>query len=218
MLSWVEYPAAAAATERVLLVMLPAAGMQAHEFLEQAFVADAQAGGHAIDIIAVQPDMSLYLDGGIAAALHDAVLQPALARSYRRIWLLGISLGGMGALLYAAAQQSLVEGVILLAPFLGTKGTIAALAKTGGMAGPVDCSITTVPEQRLLAWLREYVARGLGPAIYLGYGEDDRFAPGHRMLAELLPMDRVAAGPGGHDWDCWRGLWRQLLDRKPFES
>jgi len=216
MLSWLDYPAASAAPERVLLVMLPAAGAAAADFAAHGFVADAQAGRVAVDVAAVQPDLSLYLDGGIAAALHEQIVRPAQAKGYRRIWLTGISLGGMGALLYAAAHAAAIEGLILLAPFLGTKGTIAALAKAGGIAG-LQPGITTATEQILLDWLRDHLASGgQKPAIYLGYGEEDRFAPGHKLLADVLAPDRVAVLPGGHDWECWSALWRQLLARKPF--
>jgi pimeloyl-ACP methyl ester carboxylesterase len=219
MLSWIDYASPLAGSDRVLLLMLPPAGAMAAEFETQGLVADAQAGGTPLDIAAVQPDMALYLDGGIARALHRQIVEPARARGYRRIWLLGISLGGMGALLYAASHEAAVEGVILLAPFLGTKGTIAALARSGGIAGGTASGTTTQTERKLLSWLQDRAGSGHHtPKLYLGYGTEDRFAPGHVLLAKLLPPACVVTLPGGHEWPCWRALWQQILATSPFAT
>ncbi len=160
-----------------------------------------------VDIIAARPRLELYLSGDIAAALHRAVLEPALAQGYARLWLLGISLGGMAALLTASLRIAELEGIILLAPYLGTQGTIAALEAAGSLAS------ATALEQRIWAWLRQDPAR---KAVYLGYGEADRFARGHRLLARALPARNVVTQPGGHDWATWTALWQRLLDTEPF--
>jgi pimeloyl-ACP methyl ester carboxylesterase len=134
----------------------------------------------------------------------------------------------MGALLYAAEHAEMVERVILLAPFIATKGTLAALAKTGGLAvgglavdglaaSPLP-SIVTAAERKLLAWLREYIIAGRRcPKLLLGYGLQDRFAPGHRMLAENLAPENVVTLPGLHDWTCWRALFTALLAAHPAD-
>ncbi len=212
--SCIEYRAPVEAAERVLLIMLPGVGMAAAEFAAQGMVAAVQALG-AIDVIAVQPALEFYLDGDLAAALQREVITPALAGAQKRVWLLGISLGGMGALLYASAYPEHVEGVVLLAPFLGTKGFVAEVAKAGGLrAWTGQNSVGTNMEQKLLVWLQNYVARP--PArqvLYLGYGGQDRFAPGHRLLGDCLPADCVITAPGGHDWESFVPLWRALLAR-----
>ncbi len=206
------------AADRVLLVMLPGIGIDAEAFAARGMVAAVHGRGLAVDIVAVRPDLELYLDGDIAAALHDAVVAPALARGTTRIWLLGISMGGMGALLYLAAYAAQVEGLVLLAPFLGTKGTVAELAEAGGLAAwPVARSAATALEQRMLVWLRDFLAQPRSrPALYLGYGTEDRFATGHRLLAARLPKDRVLTAAGGHDWATWLMLWQGVLDAAPF--
>jgi pimeloyl-ACP methyl ester carboxylesterase len=201
--------------ERVLLVMLPGAGIEAEAFAENGMVAAAQAHGEAVDVIAARPELELYLDGGVAAALHE-VVEPALAEG-ERFWLLGISLGGMGALLYAAAHEDRVAGIFLLAPFLGTKGTVAEVAKAGGLAAWREKeSAATEAEKRMLVWLRDLPKRPESPPVYLGYGRADRFAPGHFLLAAHLPADRVVTADGGHDWQTWAALWQGLLATRPF--
>jgi pimeloyl-ACP methyl ester carboxylesterase len=200
--------------DRILLVMLPGVGFEAEAFASHGLVAATHGRGWPVDIVAANPQLDLYLEGGIASALHREIVEPARAQGYARIWLLGVSLGGMGALLYASEHAAAIEGVVLLAPFLGTQGTIAELAKAGGLRSwSAASSAATQTERRVLTWLQTYLAaRPASPALYLGYGHADRFAQGHRMLAACLPEAHVHTAGGGHDWDTWRTLWQSLLD------
>ena len=197
--------------------MLPGAGIEAADFAANGMIAAVHDHAPAVDIIVAHPDMGLYLEDGVTEILHNAVIAPALARGVTRIWLLGISLGGMGALLYASAHQQNIEGIILIAPFLGTRGTTAEILHAGGLtAWSAANSAATAPEQRLLAWLQTQLTTPAPPAIYLGYALQDRFAPAHKLLAQQLPAERVATTAGGHDWPSWHALWHQLLARAPF--
>jgi pimeloyl-ACP methyl ester carboxylesterase len=213
-----HHNAASGKDDRVLLVMLPGAGMGVGEFAEHGIVAAVQEPGLAIDIVATCPALDLYLDGTIAKALHSSIVEPALAQGYRRFWFLGISLGGLGALLYTSTHATQVDGLVLLAPFLGVQGTVAEIAKAGSLAAwsPVRSSVTKT-EWQFLVWLQGFLEKQAAyPALYLGYGRRDRFAQGHRMLAEQLPRHRVVTIDGGHDWDTWLTLWRRLLGAIPF--
>ena len=210
-----HYGSALPAAERVLLVMLPGAGIAAEDFAAQGLVAAAQRDLPGLEIIALRPSLDLYLEGNIAPVLHEGVIAPALASGIRRIWLLGISLGGMGALLYASAYPELVEGLVLLAPFLGTHGTIAELTRAGSFdRWAAEGSEATAPERQLLAWLQGHLHGGAtSPRIFLGYGERDRFAGGHRLLAAQLPATQVVRVDGGHDWAAWTEAWTRILAR-----
>lgn len=202
--------------ERLLLVMLPGVGIAAEDFAARGLVAGAQAGGTIVDVIAAKPEQSLYLDGTVAPALAEAVLAPARRDGYRRIWLLGISLGGMGAL-SCATQDDGVEGLILLAPFIGTHGTMAELARAGGFARwRAEASTATLPERRILTWLQARLAGAAGPALWLGHASRDRFAVGHRLLAAALPDERAVQVDGVHDWEAWGAAFRAIMARDPF--
>ena len=218
MITTLHYKAPNPSQERILLIMLPGVGGQAGEFAAHGMVDAVHARGLAVDVIAVQPELELYLDGHIASALHGAVVEPALRQGYARIWLLGISLGGMGALLYASAHPAQVDGLVLLAPFLGTRGTVAEVEKAGGLASwPAAQSAATEVELRMLVWLQNFRTRPAdSPVIYLAYGRQDRFAQGHQILAEILPKDRVVTKAGGHDWETWLTLWQRVLASSPF--
>ena len=132
---------------------------------------------------------------------------------YRRIWLLGISLGGSGAMICATQRTPEIEGVFLLAPFLGTRGLIAEVEAAGGLQHWQAGEITPRPRAR--------PARADSTAAQL---ETDGF-PAHlsrlrqrRPLSRrehhavgTLPPHRVTVMPGGHDWETWQrcgtGCW-----------
>ena len=215
-----RHEAAAGRQGRVLLIMLPGAGIEASEFADRGMVAAVHQRGLAVDIVAARLDLDLYLDGDVAAALHRAVVEPALAMGYSRLWLLGISLGGMGALLYASHYARGVEGLVLLAPFLGTQGTVAEILASGGItAWSTAGSNATASERRILTWLQEFIAlRPTLPALYLGYGCTDRFARGHELLGDHLPEHVIVSRDGGHDWPTWLDLWGRVLDLAPFSD
>ncbi len=202
---------------RILLVMLPGAGIRAQDFAAEGMVDTTHAHPLPIDIAVVEPELALYLEDGIADALHKEIACTALDLGYRRVWLLGISLGGMGALLYASTYPGNVEGIILLAPFLGTRGTMAVLGRDGGFQPDREHLATTSSEQRVLAWLTAHLKDGANaPSLYLGYARQDRFSHGHRLLADRLPPERTAIRDGVHDWNSWTALWGDILERPLF--
>lgn len=202
--------------EPLLLILLPGFDMHAEDFVTHGFIEAAHAYAPFVDILVAEPDLDLYLDGTIGAQL--AALIPAKdAGRYAQTWLAGISLGCFGALL-AASPPAAVEGIILLAPFLGTLGLIAEIDRAGGLAKwEAGVIAANDHERRLLARLKHY---GGGPEtwpiIHLGYGKSDRFAAASRLLAALLPQDRVCAVEGAHDWPSWSLLWRRILAADPL--
>ena len=204
--------------DRSLLVMLPGATDRPEDFVEQGFIQAVRACGVSIDVVAVDAHMDYYLEHSVVERLETDVIAPARAKGYRRIWLMGISLGGMGALAYARGHEMDVEGVILLAPFLGTRGLIAEVVRAGGLDRWQSGKIESNDEERaLVAWLKDYRPDKAGSArIYLAYGRGDRYSPASEMLAQRLPAERVLIMEGGHDWPTWLRLWKHLLRRDLF--
>jgi pimeloyl-ACP methyl ester carboxylesterase len=216
----VQDRAPSSGSARPLLVLLPGAYMRAQDFVAHGFIDAVRRTGQPIDIIAADTGMECYLDGSIVERLHAEVVAPNLSAGAPRIWLAGISLGGLGALLYTQARPDLVEGLLLMSPFIGTRGAVAEVLKAGGFQDwqpPAGDAATG--EQRLLQWLKTYPAdTSAWPRLYLGYGSDDRFAACYRLLAELLPVEDVVATSGGHDWKTWKVLWAQLLSKTQFAA
>ena len=203
---------AAATSGGVLLVMLPGALHTPEDLVREGFVAALRQRRLQPAVAVPDAHVGYYLDRNLVERVESAVVASARREGCRRIWVLGISLGGLGALLCARAIPE-VERVILLAPYLGVPGLMAEVAAAGGLArwdpGP---DAAGDDERCILAWLgrRE---REAAPRIYLGYGRDDRFASASRLVETgVAPADVIVTG-GGHDWPTWRTLWAGLLDR-----
>jgi pimeloyl-ACP methyl ester carboxylesterase len=165
-----------------------------------------------MDVFALPAHADYYLEPGeIERLLHEA-LDAVQALGYRRLWLLGISLGGMGALLCATQRPKQIAGVLLLAPFLGTRGVISEVTAAGGLRCCRQQNHAD-PEHAFLATLAHSLLNTPDfPPIHLGYGLQDDYIAASKLLAECLPPQRVIALPGGHDWETWQRLWQALLD------
>ena len=210
----------------VLLVLLPGANMTPTEMVDEGFVRALRQRRLAVDVLLVGASLTYVYDGSMLDRLRDEVIAPYRARGYRRIWLAGISLGGFVAMGYAMTNPGQIEGVLALAPYLGRRPLLQDIAAAGG---PAAWATSVVPreddiDQGLWRWLaRLSVDAPAGspartPALHLGYGTEDRFAEGHRLLASILPSERVLTTSGGHDWAPWRQLWADWLDRSPLPT
>lgn len=205
-----------------LLVLLPGRGMAPGEFAREGFVAAVQERGLAVDVLQADAHIGYYEQQQIAPRLRADVIAPAQARGYRAVWLVGISLGGFGALVYAGARPADLAGVVALAPYLGERDASDEVAAAGGLGNWTPPAASVAERdlgRRLWRSLQPYAAAknppGL-PPLYLGYGVDDRFALSHRLLAAALPGERVYTAVGGHDWPEWRQLWRSMLADLPL--
>jgi pimeloyl-ACP methyl ester carboxylesterase len=198
---------------RCLVVLLPGIGDAKEDFKRQGFARAFHDHGSPCELIALDGHFGYYANGTIVERLHDDVIAPAHARGLERIWLVGISLGGLGAALYARDRPGEVDGLVMLSPYLGEDAILDEIEKAGG---PRAWHPASLPEERdlrgLWVWLQRYGTPGIErPPLLLGFGNSDRFARGHRMLASLLPPERVLHTRGGHTWHAWRRLWRQVL-------
>ena len=175
-----------------LLVMLPPAKACAQDLVERGFVAALRERGSPLDVAVMDADADYYLEDKVGGSLGERlaadVIAPMRAKGYARIWLMGISLGGYGCISLARRRAAELEAMILLAPFLGSRGPEAL--------EPADAE-----------WF---------PAAYLGFGTGDRYAAASEMLARQLPAERVIRMPGAHDWPTWIQLWRAVLEKPLF--
>lgn len=198
-----------------LVVLLPGAYMTAADYAQAGFFAAVARRRLALDILAVDLDLAAISDGSALPALQAEILAPARQR-YARIWLGGISLGGLLALSHAADMAGGIDGLCLLAPYPGSRLTTNAIARAGGLdAWRASPEQLTDPEFRVWRWLQRPPA---GLPVFVGYGSEDRFAAGMQQIAERFPSADRRAIPGGHDWPVWRQLWEHFLDRDDLAS
>jgi pimeloyl-ACP methyl ester carboxylesterase len=167
-----------------LLVMLPGVGMAAQAIFDAGFASAIERRGLALDLLAA--DVS---DLGLDAvdtwdALQDEVLTPARGRG-ARVWLGGISLGGLVAMAHAAARPGAVDGLCLLAPYPGSRPSVNVVERAGGPDRwqPSEADLRD-PELRVWQWLQ---CPPPGLPVFIGHGTEDRFADRIQRVAQRFP-------------------------------
>jgi len=197
------------ATTRVLL--LPGAYQQPEDFISAGFADAVRARSLPIDLFFIEPQLAHLTDRSVLQSLREAYLRPARAQGCRAVWILGISLGGMLALGLAQQYADEIEGLCLFAPYLGNRMLTLEIERAHGVRNWKPGVIAADDEERQL-WRYVQAFGGMRPLLCLGYGREDRFSAGHRLLAQALPSEQVYVIPGGHDWRTWRALWDNFLD------
>ncbi|RYF41275.1 MAG: hypothetical protein EOO25_10355 [Comamonadaceae bacterium] len=132
------------------------------------------------------------MEGRAEQRLQDEVIAPARGRGYAQIWLVGASLGGMGALLHQRSYPGSVDGMVLLAPYLGESAAQPLLLQH-------------------LESLRREPQRARN--VWLAYGRSDRLRASMPLLEPLLPPGQVLVRDGGHDWQLWSPVTGDILRR-----
>jgi len=168
-----------------------------------------------LDLLAVDLGLDAMACGEAIPAILDQIIRPA-RRSYRRVWLGGISLGGLLALNLVADHPGEIDGLCLIAPYPGSRLTTNAIGRAGGLdAWQPTAEELRDPEFRVYRWLKAPPAE---LPVFVGHGRDDRFAGGMQAIAERFPANARQCVAGDHDWPAWRDLWEHFLDRRLFNA
>jgi len=200
----------------VLVVMLPGAYSWPSDFIDQGFVSRLQAQGFAVDVAIADSHLGYVENGTLLERVRDDVLLPAQRDGYRRIWLVGISLGGFASLGLLMRQSEAIEGVLTIAPYVGQPTLLQQVAAAGGAVAYAE---RAPPSDDLAAELWLWIGRSspaLRHKIHLYTGRDDRLISGQRLLESVLETDHVVEVPGGHDWPAWNALWARWLAHAPW--
>jgi pimeloyl-ACP methyl ester carboxylesterase len=196
-----------------LLVMLPGVAMRPEEIFDAGFARAIEQRGLPLDLLAV--DISgLGLDAvGTWDALQKDILTPARARG-ARVWLGGISLGGMVAMAHLAARPGVADGLCLLAPYPGSLPSVNIVERAGGADRwqPSEEDLRD-PELRVWQWLKRPPPE---LPVFIGHGTEDRFAARIQRVAERFPPASRHTVAGAHDWSAWLPLWERFLDAGHF--
>jgi pimeloyl-ACP methyl ester carboxylesterase len=200
---------------RGVVVLLPGLGDAATEFEERGFVAALLARGQ-FDIVAADAHFGYYRTRSVAERLLTDIIRPARRRGYRKVWLVGISLGGFGALEVLRVASAEVEGAVVLAPYLGPEAITQEIRAAGGLRNwhenPNSADDSEARSaRRLWLWLKHAaVDDELRQRLFLGVGDDDRFWAANQLLVEVLPSEHTLTLSGGHEWSTWRRLLEPL--------
>jgi pimeloyl-ACP methyl ester carboxylesterase len=205
----IERSVGPAGGERILLVLLHGRGDRAARFFEKRFDEIARETGRSFHLVAAEAHLGYYMKGQVETRIREDILVPARKQGFSQVWLVGVSMGGLGALAVAERHPEEIDGVIVLAPYLGSPKVLDSVSR--GAPLPERLGAEDVRTKELWAWLRSRNPE-TRPRILVGVGESDRFLESNRLLAGLQPPGRFVEIPGGHDWTTWKALFRWALD------
>ncbi|MEO8460398.1 MAG: alpha/beta hydrolase-fold protein [Dokdonella sp.] len=199
-----------------LVVVLPGRGDDLAGLRDSGIVQAIQDVWPDADVELAAVTLDYYMQGSAIPRLHDEVIGPARKRGYRQIWLSGASMGGMGALLYDGQYPREIDGLVLLAPFLGEDGILDEVRAAGGLSqwnpGPHQALSDNTWQRELWRHIKDL---SNDPAsaqrVWLAYGDQDSLGPAITMMVPALPADHVRVRPGGHRWTVWTPAMGELL-------
>ena len=214
-----ELPGAPA---KCLVVFLPGAGDEAADFQRYGFVEALRQRGLSADVVAANATLGYYMKGLLVERLGTDVVAPARAKGYQQTWLIGMSMGGMGTLLFAHEHPEAVTGVLALAPFLGDRSLTDEIRDAGGLASwhapeRVKPITSSTYQRELWRWLQAVTAgQEPGPTLYLGWGTEDGLGKPASLLAAAIPKKNTFTVPGAHQWTAWKKLLDAFLADSDF--
>jgi pimeloyl-ACP methyl ester carboxylesterase len=198
-----------------LVVFLPGRYSRGDAFVDEGFVAAVRRRNLPVDLVSADAHWGYYTKRTLERRLHEDVVVRFRKQGYRGLWLVGISAGAFGALMYDRSHPGEISGIVALGAFLGTARVFDDVLVQGGLERWTAPKVIPPGDYELQLWdyLRGYTDPAQKrPHLIIGYGDRDRFAPANEILGTALPEGRALSVPGGHDWDTWRRLWNTLLD------
>ncbi len=204
-------PAQPGVTAPTRILFLPAAYTGPEDFVQAGFVSAVRQRELPLDLVFAELTLQHLTDRTILRRVRHELVLPARALGCQSIWLCGISLGGFIGLAFAERYTAEIDGLCLLAPYLGNHMVIGEIERANGIAAwrPGELAADD-DERRVWRFIQSQPQRRI--AISLGYGSEDRFANSHRMMAAALAPQNVRVVPGGHEWPVWTRLWEGFLD------
>ena len=102
----------------LLVIMLPPFDSPMEDFIAQGFVKTIRESNLDADILLANAHFGYYKNRCLEDRLYEDVILKAKACGYHNIWLVGISMGGVGSLVFLRKYSEAVNGVVLISPFL----------------------------------------------------------------------------------------------------
>ena len=201
---------------RGAIVLLPGFADKPEDFDSRGFVPVLRKNAPGYDVIAADAHFGYYNKNTLLTQLHANVIGPLVARGYRELWIVGISMGGHGAVAYARSYPERIKGLLLFAPYLGPDDVVQEVTRAGGV-----CSYTTPappPQTRYgfaqanFLWLEDVLCSS-PPKLSIWVGVGDRDQAKRELLRAALPPDHYIVLPGGHDWGPWVPALEQISRR-----
>jgi pimeloyl-ACP methyl ester carboxylesterase len=200
-----------------LVVVLPGRGDDLDSLARRGIAQAIHRQWPDADVILTGLTLPFYRQGRAAQRLREEVLLPARKRGYSQVWLAGISLGGLGALMYDRAYPGAIDGMLLISPYLGDRPLYREIQAAGGLdrwqPGPERAFTPETYQRELWRYIRRWSDRQHPPtpSVWLAYGDKERFHDRIALLASRLPAGHAFELPGHHNWTLWNPAVRTLL-------
>jgi hypothetical protein len=169
------------------------------------------------DVLLAEVTLGYYMQGRAPERLHTEVVAPARERGgYREIWLAGASMGGMGVVMYDRAYPGEMDGLVLLAPYLGDDEQLRKISDAGGVAQWDAGSVQAVgPDNWQHELWRQIQRWSRNPdeasRVWLAYGDRDRLRKAMPLLTPALKQNQILVREGGHTWTVWSPAMGEVL-------
>lgn len=211
----IESSSSISESKQSLVVLFPGFTGKGRHFEQQGIIDAIREHGFEADIVTLNIRPRIYFHNDFVEVLRKDIILPAKSEGYKSIYLIGISMGGHGVLLYATKYPEDVDAIFVLSPFISGTMQSNAILKAGGIENWDDCPFLGWDHAcRLWKELKEYVSDSRrSSTVFLGYGENDVFVKQCRILAQLLPPENVFTVEGEHEWTTWKKLWLLATER-----
>lgn len=210
-----EYRRMDASRQKNLIILLRGLGGSPEDFYKYGLIQEIRKRQLPFDILVPDAHFGYYRSRSLEERLRKDLIQPAFEKGYKKIWLAGFSMGGLGSLFYLRSHKQDIDGVILTSPFMGWSGIIEQIDSSGGVRHWKPKEQSDDWQQMIWAWVKTYAENpDAYPPIFLGYGQNDGMTgEGPALLEPCLPAERVFSVPGGHDYKTFKNIWSIHLDR-----
>jgi len=192
------------------------------DFASNGFIDDVRIRKLPFDMAAPDAKPGYYFGETLIQRLRADVIEPARAKGYRRFWLVGVSIGGLGAIMYMLKHPDDIEGVLVISPFLGYYWIIHEIRNAGGVRKWEPGKYDPDKDWQRMLWdsLKQLATskKSRLNELYLGYGTEDTFAAAQKLLGDLLPHDHVIITSGGHTAETMERIWRLFLEKDVLRS
>lgn len=218
-LSYLSYRTDSTAQHRNLLVLLRGYGQDNTIFAAEGIIDEVRRRRLPFDVIAPDAHFGYYRSQTIETRLKEDIIDPARRQGYEHIWLAGVSMGGLGCILYLRKYPGDVDGVLLTSPFLGWPSILREINSAGGVTAWRRTTDDPHDWERMLwSWIK-YHDFAAAPPVWMGYGDhDDLISDGPPLLASLLPPKRVFTVHGEHDIATFKAILLRHLDTLAGQS
>ena len=197
-----------------LIVLLSGRGASANYFQEHQWVDLARKYQVDADFVAPYAHFGYYMAEQLVPRLHEDVIKPAKKQGYETISLLGISMGGLGTILYSESFPDDIDRIYLIAPYLADEDIHNEIRAAGGLPN-WQIKADNREDWKYFLWdslKRLTQNNNMKDRIYLGYGDKDRLK-GHGLLAKNIPSQHVLKISGEHKDVTFKRVWEKMLEK-----